>query len=108
MRLAALEGAQFMERARVGITSVVIVLMASVAWAQNSSVSGRVTNLQGAAVADAEVSLVPPPSAMAAMPGMRPGANDRTVRSGADGTFTFDQVPPGRYVLQADAPGLSR
>jgi len=82
--------------------------MASLASAQNSSVNGRVTNQQGAAVADAEVSLVPPPSAMAAMPGMRPGANDRTVRSRADGTFTFDQVPPGNYVLQADAPGLSR
>ena len=97
-----------MERVRVCITGVAIVLMASVAWAQNSSVNGRVSNQQGAALADAEVALVPPPSAMAAMPGMRPGATDRTVRSKADGTFVFDQVPPGRYVLQADAPGLSR
>jgi hypothetical protein len=97
-----------MKRVRVGIASAALLLMASMARAQNSSVNGRVTNQQGAAVADAEVSLVPPPSAMANMPGMRAGANDRTTRSRPDGTFVFEQVPPGTYVLQADAPGLSR
>src|SRR5713101_588050 len=97
-----------MERVRAGVMSFVILLLAAAVSAQTSSVSGRVTNREGAPVADAEVSLVPPPSAMASMPGMRPGATDITVRSKADGTFQFDQIPPGQFVLQVDAPGFSR
>jgi hypothetical protein len=99
-----------MQRVRVGIASFVILLAAWAASAQTSSVSGRVTNQQGAAVADAEVSLVSPPgAAMPGMPAMRTNTSpERTVRSKADGTFAFDQVPAGRYVLQADAPGLAR
>jgi len=97
-----------MQRVRVGITSIVVLVMACVASAQTSSVNGRVTNQQGGPVADAEISLVPPPSAP--MPGMRmpPASPDRTVRSRADGTFALDQVPAGRYVLEVDAPGLAR
>lgn len=98
-----------MQRVCVGITVFAIALLAGVASAQTSSVSGRVTNREGGPVVDAEVSLVPPPSAMASMPGMRPGAStDRIVRSRPDGTFQFDQVPAGQFVLQVDAPGLSR
>lgn len=96
-----------MESIRVGIATVAISLLAWGASAQ-TTVSGRVTNREGAPVADAEVSLVPPPSAMASMPGMRPGATDITVRSKADGTFQFDRIPAGQFVLQVDAPGLSR
>jgi hypothetical protein len=71
-------------------------------------VSGRVTNQQGGPIPDADISLVPPPAAP--MPGMRmpPASPDRTTRSRPDGTFVFDQVPAGRYVLEADAPGLAR
>ena len=70
-----------MQRTRVGITSFVILLTAWAVSAQTSSVTGRVTNQQGAAVADAEVSLVAPPgSAMPGMPAMRMNTTpERTV-----------------------------
>lgn len=97
-----------MERVRLGIATLVISLVAFGASAQTSSVSGKVTNKEGAVVANATVSLVPPPSAMASMPGMRPGATDISVQSRPDGTFQFDQIPAGQFVLQVDAPGLSR
>jgi hypothetical protein len=82
---------------------VALLLGASIASAQTSSVSGRVTNQVGGAPIAEEVSLVPPPSAgniMPATPGapamrMPPSTPDRTTRSRADGTFTFDQVPAG-------------
>lgn len=101
-----------MKRFRVAVTSIVVFLMAATTSAQTSSVTGRVTNQQGSPIADAEVSLVAPPSAPTpGMPaGMRmpPASPDRTARSRADGTFVVDQVPAGRYVLQVDAPGLGR
>ena len=46
----------------------------------------------------------PPMPAMANMPGM----NERTAPVGADGSFSFDQVAPGQYVLFVDATGFER
>jgi hypothetical protein len=97
-----------MKKFRIAIAALAIALLARGVSAQTSTVSGKVTNRDGAPVANAEVALVPPPSVMASMPGMRPGATDIRVRSNADGTFQFDQVPAGQFVLQVDAPGLSR
>jgi hypothetical protein len=93
----------------------VIVLPAAVAVASNagaqapaqtSSLNGRVTDPQGGALANAEVSLVP---VTPAMPGMKmTPAPPIAGRVNSDGTFVVDQVPSGQYVLQIDAPGFER
>ncbi len=66
------------------------------AWAQAASVSGRIVDAQGGVVANAEVTLT-----AAGTP------RSRAVRSRADGTFTFEQVVPGEYVLLIQAPGFA-
>jgi len=40
------------------------------------------------------------------MPGM--DSTERTMQSNAEGTFSFDRVPPGDYVLYADLSGFER
>src|SRR5437870_4861045 len=99
-----------MEKVRVGITTIVIWLVAWIASAQTSSVNGRVTSQQGAPVADADISLLaPPPPAMPGMSAMKMVTPPlQIVRSRPDGTFVLAQVPAGSYVLQVDAPGLAR
>lgn len=98
-----------MGRFRLMVATLGAMLIGTVASAQNSSLSGRVTNTQGGVIANADVTLrpMPAPGAPPVMPNM-PGMNDRTTKSGADGAFAFDQVAGGEYVLQADAPGFER
>ena len=98
-----------MPKCRLGFVTVVFTLVSTVASAQNATVNGRVTNTQGGAMANAEVTLrlVPGPGAPPAMPNM-PGMNERTTKAGTDGRFAFDQVAAGQYVLQADLPGFGR
>ncbi|HME98700.1 MAG TPA: carboxypeptidase regulatory-like domain-containing protein, partial [Terriglobia bacterium] len=76
------------------------------AAAQTSSVTGRVTDAQGAVIANAEVTLG---AWTPAMPGMKMAQGQQfTARSAANGSFTLTQIPPGQYVLQVDAPGYGR
>ena len=100
-----------MGRFRLVAATVGAMLLGTVASAQNSSLSGRVSNSQGGVIANADVTLRPLPAPgappMPNMPNM-PGMADKTTKSGANGAFTFDQVAPGQYVLQADAPGFER
>jgi hypothetical protein len=98
-----------MRRLCLAVTCVAVLLTAGRASAQ-STVGGRVSNARGGVVAGADVTLrtlMPPgaPAMPANMPGMAP---DRTTTSGADGAFTFGQVPAGQYVLQVDANGFER
>ena len=89
-----------------------VLLTAAVASAQTSTVSGRVANARGGVVANAEVTLhlLPPPGqpAMPAMPNMPGMVADKTVTAGADGSFTFTQVPAGQYAVMADSSGFER
>ncbi len=97
-----------MGRFRLMVATVGAMLIGTVASAQNSTVNGRVTDVRGGVIANADVTLrlIPAPGAPV-MPNM-PGMNEQTTRSGADGAFTFNQVAAGQYVLQADRPGYGR
>ena len=112
-RLALLERIAILEKELGEREQSAAVLAASAqppvqaaAAAQTSSVTGRVTDAQGAVIANAEVTLgVWTP----AMPGMKMAQGQQfTARSAANGSFTLTQIPPGQYVLQVDAPGYGR
>jgi carboxypeptidase family protein/carbohydrate-selective porin (OprB family) len=100
-----------MVRSRLAAVVAMLLLSASYAAAQNSTVSGRVANAQGGVVANAEATLraLPPPGSapMPNMPNM-PAAMERTATAGADGAFTFANVAAGDYVLMVDASGFER
>jgi iron complex outermembrane receptor protein len=81
-------------RLRVYLTFVLLFLATS-AFAQNASVSGRVTDPDRAVVTEAEVTLTH----------IDTGAQ-RIVRSAADGTFRFIDLVPGRYLVQIMKPGF--
>ena len=98
---------------RVAVGVAALLLSATMASAQTGSVAGRAVNSQGGVVPGAEASLRPLPAAgtmpnMPNMPNMPAPAPDRTATASADGTFTFNQVPTGEYVLQVDSPGFER
>src|SRR5262244_1404456 len=100
-----------MKRFRLTLGACLVLGVAATVSAQ-STVTGRVANANGGVVAEAEVTLhqLPPPGqpAMRAMPNMPGMTPDRTATAAADGTFTFTQVPPGQYVIMADALGFER
>ena len=72
-----------------------LVVVTGVARAQ-TTVTGRVVDPQGAVVNGAELTLTG---------GTQPA---RTARSGGDGMFTFQGVPPGSYQLTTQAQGFDR
>jgi iron complex outermembrane receptor protein len=86
-----------MKKFRVTVLAVVALFVAgAAAFAQGVSVTGRVVDPQGAVVANADVSLAP----MGA-------ARGRVARTTADGTFMFDGIAPGDYVVVVQAPGFA-
>src|SRR5262245_13928836 len=84
-----------MDGTRRAFAAFFILLFASAAAAQTASLSGRVADDQGGVVVNASVILSGPS-----------GARPRTTRTGAEGSFVFDNVAPGRYVIHIDAPGF--
>ena len=74
---------------------LLVLISSSLAWAQASSVAGRVVDPQGAAVANAEITLA------------APGQSARSVRSAQDGTFRFESIAPGTYTVRTEGAGFS-
>ncbi len=81
-------------RARVMLT-LLFSTIAATGFAQ-TTVSGRVTDPDRAAVADVPVTLTPIPT----------GAR-MTTRTQNDGAFAFPRLAPGRYQLEINAPGFA-
>src|SRR5262245_7150121 len=73
---------------------VVFLFVASAVSAQTVSITGRVSDAQEGAVANAVVTLNPSSAA------------SRTNSTGSDGMFTFAEVTNGLHVLQIEAPGF--
>lgn len=74
-----------------------LLALATPAIAQTSSLTGRVTDPQGAVVANASVTVY---------------ERDNRVRGGVvtdeRGTFRFERLAPGEYILEAQADGFAR
>ena len=64
-------------------------------WAADGRISGRVTDPQGAALADARLGL-----------NSASGARKMQTASDRDGQFVFPTVPQGSYEIRASAPGF--
>ncbi len=80
----------------VSASVLAFFVISGAAWAQTSTLTGRVADPQGASVANAEITLLTPASQRV-----------RATRSSADGSFAFDAVVPGAYVLLVRAPGFA-
>jgi hypothetical protein len=64
-------------------------------FAQTAALRGRVTDVSGAVVPHAEVTIA------------GPGGFKQTTMAGNDGGYEFAQLPPGTYTVQAAAPQLA-
>ena len=78
------------------LSSLFLLLMpASVVWAQNAELNGKITDPQGRLVAGASVRLEKNESEI-----VRTTSDER-------GSFRLYDVPPGSYTLRAEAPGFA-
>ena len=78
------------------VSFLLVYLCAAIGFAQNTSVSGIITDLQGAAIPGA--TLIITNKASNAI---------RTVVSSGDGTYQVPQVVPGTYRVRAEAKGFA-
>jgi iron complex outermembrane recepter protein len=74
---------------------VFVLALAFSSAAAAQTLTGRVLDVQGGAVVEATVVLS---GTVQSVP--------RQTRTAADGTFSFDQVSPGRYVIRVEASGF--
>lgn len=80
---------------RAAFATFVLIISATAVFAQNTSVSGIVTDPQGNAVAGATVTLINSVTKAS-----------RSVTSTSDGTYQFAQVSPGNYQVRSEAGGF--
>ena len=78
------------------VSFLLVALCAAIGFAQNTSVSGLITDLQGAAIPGATLTLTNKASSAV-----------RTVVSSGDGTYQVPQVVPGTYRVRAEAKGFA-
>jgi hypothetical protein len=88
-------GEELMRTRRSTWIWLALTLLPAVLWGQ-TAISGRITDPQGKIVAGATVRLRRADDAPAG-----------DTRSDKAGEFRFEQMPPGEYLLRADAPGFS-
>ena len=84
------------QRIRRLFSFFVLILFASVSYAQNARVSGRVLDSQQALIRAAEIALLNVDTA----------SEVRTV-SNTEGNFLLPPVPPGRYEVRASSTGFA-
>ncbi len=75
--------------------ALLMCLSAGVAFAQSGAVRGRVLDPQRVVVAEAAVTLT-----------TADGANQKSTKTGADGSFSIESVAPGSYVLRVESAGF--
>ncbi len=76
----------------------ILVSFVFIAWAGRAqTISGTVTDQQAKAIAGASVSLL-----------ARDGDGGQATATDAGGSYRFDRVAPGEYVVEAQAPGFQR
>lgn len=80
---------------RASLAMAFIAMFATLAMAQNTTVSGTVTDPQGSAIAGATVTLTNKTTDVS-----------RSVTTASNGTYAIAQVPPGVYQLRAEAQGF--
>ncbi|HLK34180.1 MAG TPA: TonB-dependent receptor, partial [Terriglobales bacterium] len=83
---------------KLSLLVLLISLLACSAWAQ-VAITGQIQGL----VTDASGALLPGASLTVSSPALM--AN-RTVKTQKDGSYLFDQLPPGTYQLSVSAPGF--
>src|SRR5438105_3059594 len=81
---------------RSGLGLLFVLLSASIAFGQSSSLSGSVTDPQGNAIAGATITAT-----------LTATGVSRTVTSSKDGTYTISQLAPGSYRVRAEAQGFA-
>lgn len=81
------------------VATVVLALTATTGWGQNvyGTIAGTVTDSSGAAVADAKVTLTNMDT-----------AESHSMQSDASGNYTFVNILPGKYKVEAEKSGFKK